>query len=174
MAETKVGIGAGVGAIAATPGWSRADPPKLVVMVEDRGGRLAVVETRERRGQGPPLHAHTREDELIYVLEGEVTFHKGGQLLVCPVGTSVLLLRGCEHTYRVESDEARLLVVLAPAGLEGLYRELGDQDGQPDAELLITVAARYGIEITGPCAINSLGEHPRATDGGGDRRDKED
>lgn len=123
---------------------------RLVVTAEETQGRFAVIETRERRGQEPPLHAHGREDELVHVLEGEVTFHKDGQRLACPTGTSVLLPAGSEHTYRVESEVARLLVVLVPPGLEGLYRELRGDGEPPDAERLITVSARYGVEITGP------------------------
>ena len=61
--------------------------------------------------------------------------------------------------YRVESDEARLLIFLLPAGLEGCYRELGQLAGEPDGgpgkgsdrvERLVATAARYGVEITGP------------------------
>ena len=137
-----------------------ANPPRVVVSGDETGGRFALVETLTRRGAEPPLHLHSREDELVYVLAGRVTFCQGDQDLRCGPGDGVLLLRGCEHTYRVESGEARLLVLLVPAGLEGLYRELGVPtdgcqgpgavDGRQDFERLVTVAARYGVAITGP------------------------
>ena len=139
---------------------------RVLVGGEATGGRLALVETRERRGAGPPRHVHMREDELVYVLAGRLTVELGGAARDCPAGTCLLLPRGGEHTYRVESAEARLLIVLLPAGLEGCYRELGQltvgPDGAPGAgsdwvERLVSTAARYGVEITGPgcgeCAL---------------------
>ncbi len=149
-----------------TIGAERADtpegvpPPRVVVSGDETGGRFALVETLERRSAEPPLHLHTREDEFVYVLAGCVTFCRADRDLRRGPGDGVLLPRGCEHTYRVESGEARLLVLLVPAGLEGLYRELavptngrhgpGAVDGRQDFERLVTVAARYGVAITGP------------------------
>ena len=132
---------------------------RVPVAGEATGGRFALVETRARRGEGPPRHVHTREDEVVYVLEGRLTVYAGEEPLDAPAGSCVLLPRGGEHTYRVESEEARLLVLLLPAGLEGCYRELGQlmvgPDGGPGAgsdrvERLVATAARYGVEITGP------------------------
>lgn len=116
------------------------------------GGRVALVEFRVGSGQEPPLHMHRWEDEIIYMLEGEVTFYIGGEPCEVPAGTCLLLPRGVEHCYRVESGEVRLLVVVAPAGIEGLYAELDglEAGGRTDLERLVTVAARYGVTIIGP------------------------
>ena len=125
---------------------------RLLVAGEETGGRFALVETRARRGEGPPRHVHTREDEVLYVLAGRLTVYRGEVTLDAPAGACVLLPRGGEHTYRVESAEARLLVVLLPAGLEGCYRELDGAagEGSHQVERLVATAARYGVEITGP------------------------
>lgn len=122
-----------------------------LVTAEQTGGRYALLEMVLRRGEESPLHTHTREDELVYVLQGEVTFYLGGKQLEREAGECVLLQRGCEHTYCIESEEARLLVLLMPAGLEGYYQELDRHTGDEQyIERLVTVAARYGVEITGP------------------------
>ncbi len=64
------------------------------------------------------------------------------------------LPKGSEHTFSVKSEQARLLVMLVPAGLEGYYQELGVPTGQPEEEVSVerqvATAARYGVEITGP------------------------
>ena len=129
----------------------------LLVTGEDIGGRFALVESVEGRGCEPPLHVHHREDELVYVLEGRVRFHLEGERIGCQAGECVLLPRGREHTYSIESERARLLVMLTPAGLEGYYRELGQpadgQGGYQEAERLLVVAARYGVDIIGPPPI---------------------
>ena len=126
---------------------------------EETAGRLAVIETRERRGATPPRHIHTREDEVVYVLEGRVRVYMDGRWLDCPAGSCVFLPRDREHTFTVASEEARLLVLLVPAGLEGYYRELGrpaeqgdgpSEDRRLDVERLVTITARYGVAITGP------------------------
>jgi quercetin dioxygenase-like cupin family protein len=141
-----------------------ASQVRPLVTGEDTHGQFAVIETREKRGADRPFRVNTRESQTVYVLEGAVSFHRDGHWLDCPTGAGVLLPKGCEHTFLVRSDEARLLLVLVPAGLEGFYRDLsapasctdrpGQADGQaagpPDVERLITVAARYGVEITGP------------------------
>lgn len=116
--------------------------------------RFALVEMVERAGAAHPLHVHSREDEIIHVLEGRVRFHLDGAWIERGAGESLHLPKAREHSYTVGPDGARLLVLLVPAGLEGYYRELGRPVEGPcvyqDAERLVVAAARYGIDITGP------------------------
>ena len=128
---------------------------KLLVTGEDTEGRIAVVERLVRKGSEPHSRVHTREDLVVYVLEGSVLFLIDGERLQAPEGLWVPLPRSCEHSYSVESEEARLLIVAVPSGFEGYYRELDDrngasQAGTPAFERLVTVAARYGVEIAVP------------------------
>ena len=126
----------------------------VLVAGEHTGGRFAVIETRERPGSEPPRHVHSREDEVVYVLEGRVTYYRDGERLDGPPGTLFYLPRGCEHTFSIETAEARLLVMVSPAGFEGCLRELiqPDEAGEErhDIERLVATAARYGVSITGP------------------------
>lgn len=126
--------------------------PRLLVTAADTGGGLALIETTEVRGDGPPAHLHQREDEILYVLEGGVDVWKAGQWIAAPVGTAVFLPRLTEHSFAVTTETARLLVIMSPAGLERLFEDLGGQSlgSVSDAEFLVTMAARYGVEITGP------------------------
>jgi quercetin dioxygenase-like cupin family protein len=129
-----------------------------VLVAGDRtAGRFALVETVERGGVAHPLHVHSREDETVYLLEGQVRFYLDGAWIERGAGETLVLPRGHEHAHAVMSDAARLLVLLAPAGLEGYYRELGEPAGASayqDAERLVVVAARYGIDITGPAPLD--------------------
>lgn len=126
----------------------------VLVGAQQTGGRFAVIETVQCHGAAPPRHIHTREDELIYVLEGHVSFERDGESLDGPAGTWLFLPRGSEHTFAVQSEEARLLVLLAPAGLEDSIGELARPadpvDNPPLVEKLVATAARYGVSITGP------------------------
>jgi quercetin dioxygenase-like cupin family protein len=134
----------------------------VLAMPDATEARIALLEARERRGAGPPLHRHSREDELVFVLEGRVTFHLGDERIEGVTGSSVVLPRGTEHGYVIESETARLLVAVAPAqpGIEqcmaelsrcpsGSATELEPEAGQ-DIERIVTTAARFGVEITRP------------------------
>lgn len=114
---------------------------------------------RKRRGDMPPLHVHRRDDESFYAIEGEVSLFVGDKHMTLRAGQALLAPRGVPHTYRVESEEARSLVLGTPAGFDGFVREVaepapGDElppPGRPvDPAHLAQVAAKYGIEILGP------------------------
>lgn len=133
----------------------------ILAAPEVTDGRIVLIELRGRHGSGPPLHRHSREDELIYVLDGRVTFHVAGERIEGAAGTWVFLSRGSAHGYTIESWTARLLVVLVPGerGIEECIRALShlaidpareDAASGRDIERLVATAARYGVEITGP------------------------
>ncbi|MDQ4099332.1 MAG: cupin domain-containing protein [Chloroflexota bacterium] len=127
-----------------------SNPVDLLLGGHDTEGRVALVFSIERSGCEPPLHRHRNEDEIVYVLAGELTFYVNGERRRVLTGECLLLRRGVEHGYRVESEEACLLTVVMPSGLESYFLELDKDAGTVDIERLVTVAARYGIEITGP------------------------
>ena len=54
---------------------------------ETTDGRVAVLEFLCPQGGGSPLHVHRNEDEWFYVIEGEVTFWVGGDVVVAPAGS---------------------------------------------------------------------------------------
>ncbi len=116
-------------------------------------GRLAMIEVEGTRGDAVPLHAHQHEDEVLYVIEGELTVRVDDEELSASTGSAIALPRGVEHSFVVESEEARVLVVASPAGFEGFVYEMGEAAGADDGhtlERLVGVAARYGVDFTGP------------------------
>lgn len=123
----------------------------ILAGAETTAGRLALIETVERRGREPPCHRHYWEDELIYVLAGEVALFIEGKWLAFPPERAVMVPRRVEHTFAVLSDTVRLLTVYTPAGFEGFYREVDQAGGGAGTlERWVATAARYGCEITGP------------------------
>jgi quercetin dioxygenase-like cupin family protein len=132
---------------------------------ETTDGRVAVTENLGPQGYGTPLHVHHNEDEWFYVIEGELTFWVGGEVITAPAGSFVYGPRGIPHTFTVSSAEARFLLVTEPAGLENFIRALSEPaqtptlppaSAQPPApEVMMATAAEYGIEILGPPGIPS-------------------
>ena len=147
-----------------TPGTENRGARRATTLVrgDATGGRLAVVELHEVRGHEPPRHLHADEDELVYVLEGELTVCVGEEVHRAPAGTCLFLPRGTDHGYAVESATARLLVVLAPAGPEGFVGEATASADADGVERLIATAARYGVAITGPAPLVTPRRRARA------------
>ena len=88
-------------------------------------GMLAVAEMRAPRGSGSPSHRHEHEDEAWYVLDGHLTFWLGDHQFTATAGDFVFGPRGVEHRFRVDSEEARFLLLLSPAGFEHFTRAAG-------------------------------------------------
>ncbi|MDQ4076710.1 MAG: cupin domain-containing protein [Chloroflexota bacterium] len=127
----------------------------VLVGAEVTGGRLALIETVEQPGSEPPCHCHHWEDELLYVLAGELALFIEGIWFRVPEGRAIAVPRGAEHTFTVLTEAARVLTLFAPAGFEGFYHELeqtasGVAGNAYRLEQWVTTAARYGCEVTGP------------------------
>jgi quercetin dioxygenase-like cupin family protein len=105
-------------ALKAGEGWAyRFDVDFTVKAGEIReGSGAALLEYVTKKGEEPPGHTHKTEDEMFYVLEGDLTFRCGEETFEVSQGGFIFLPRGIEHTYSINSDHpVRLLVVTAPA-----------------------------------------------------------
>jgi quercetin dioxygenase-like cupin family protein len=139
--------------------WWQGGLMEIKARAEDSGGALGVLEGRFfEEGYGPPLHVHSREDEVMYVLEGRIRFRRGDDEFVAGPGTWVWQPRGVPHTFAVESDGARALVIFTPAGIERMFEDGGVPAGEsaeppapgPDPEAAAALAKRFGFEVVGP------------------------
>ena len=133
------------------------------VVAGDSDSGLALVEFVAPRGFGPPLHVHTEEDELMYVLEGEIRIDLGGgDSTVVSDGAVVTLPHGVPHVWQVVSDKARFLTVnagrrnapsfdhfVATLGTPTDSRTLPDPI-EIDPAHVAQVCAVHGIEVLGP------------------------
>jgi quercetin dioxygenase-like cupin family protein len=105
--------------------------PKVLVRCEQSGGQVAIVESTMPPGaEGPPLHTHDF-DEAFYVLDGELTFQLGDELITARQGELAFALRGVPHTLANRSSApARFLIVFTPAGFERMFaRRTAEQAG---------------------------------------------
>ena len=89
------------------------------------------VEFVVRPGFEPPPHSHTREDEAVYVMRGDVEFTVAGTVVRPALGEWVYLPKGQTHSFRVLSEDAHLLVMYTPGGIEMFYQVLSEPaDGE--------------------------------------------
>ena len=137
------------------------DVYRFLATGEDTNGEYALWEALVPPGGGPPPHVHSREEEGFYVLDGEITFFVGDQRHVARAGTYANMPPGVPHAFKNESDRpARMLINVAPAGLEQMFFEVGQavppgsQTAPPpspaDIEKLLAAAPRYGVQILVP------------------------
>lgn len=125
-------------------------PMLLRVSGSDTNGTLAVVESHDAPGGGPPPHIHHREDETFQVLEGEYEFMIAGNTVTAKAGDTLFAPRGIPHTYRcVSQTTGKLSVVLTPPGFENFFAEIGamSQQEQQDIPRVMEIAKGYGLEI---------------------------
>jgi quercetin dioxygenase-like cupin family protein len=101
-------------------------------------------------GDMPPLHAHRSVDEAFYVLDGALSLFVGDKSTKLAAGEALVAPRGTPHTYRVESERARWLVVCSPAGFDEFVREVAAAGELLAPPALAETAARYGIDVLGP------------------------
>jgi len=124
------------------------------VSSEDSDGTLAFFHLVAPPMSGPPRHVHSREDELFYVLEGELVFELDGERHTVRGGDTVYLRRGVVHTYQnFTTSDARLLITTTPGNFCNLFIEMSaatPPGTMPSFELIDTIATKYGISTLGP------------------------
>jgi quercetin dioxygenase-like cupin family protein len=129
----------------------------VTLKVESRmtNGAYAIFENVVPPGRGVPLHVHTREDETLYVVEGNLQVVLGDKTQVTTAGDFVNMPRGVPHRFQnVGSQPAKLLLSFNPGGLEQMFVEVGTPvAASPDKAPEVTpddiqkarkVAERYG------------------------------
>lgn len=91
---------------------------------QQTGGAYSLLEEFCPKNSGPPPHYHD-QDEGFYLLEGEITFQAGDEILKAQDGFSVSIPRGTVHSFRVDSEVAHILNFYTPGGFEQIIVELG-------------------------------------------------
>lgn len=138
--------------------WTLNTLTRLLAGAEATGGAMGAWDWRGTSAGNPPLHVHRREDEAFYVLEGRVSFEVGGERLAASAGDFVFAPRDLPHRFAVDSEEARMLVLVVPGGFERFFAEVGRPASsstlppleRPDPEAVARAAGPYGVEILGP------------------------
>jgi quercetin dioxygenase-like cupin family protein len=102
--------------------WFLGTLATITLPGEASDGRLAVIEFLFPQGASPPLHTHP-QDESYFVLDGRLTIQAGDQRFELGAGGTALVPMGVPHTFRVDSERARVLVLSTPAGLERMVRD---------------------------------------------------
>ncbi len=134
------------------------DVYRFLAEAEHTSGALAIWHATIFPGGGPPPHVHHREEEGFYVLKGKLAFYGADRRIEAGPGTFINLPRHQLHHFHNETDEpAETLIMVAPAGLEKMFRATGQvlsadilEAPKPTPEelgRLLAVVQQYGLEI---------------------------
>ena len=85
----------------------------------DTGGAYCLLEVGLAPGMAVPRHTHTREDEVYFVLAGELEATIGEDVFVLRPGDTLLAPRDVPHQLRNSGNsENHFLLVFSPSGFE--------------------------------------------------------
>jgi quercetin dioxygenase-like cupin family protein len=116
----------------------------------DTDGVAYAFEVISPAGFGIPPHIHSHEDEVLYVIEGELEIFLGGETLRAGPGSVLNFTRGTAHGFQgVGTPVSRALHVVTPGtSFERFLHELVSlPPGPPDIPLLSALFGKYGMEL---------------------------
>jgi quercetin dioxygenase-like cupin family protein len=128
---------------------------ETVIIRHDPAGPLlnaAVIEEIVPPSGAAPLHRHSREDEICYVIEGTFRIWRGDEVIDVDQGGVALLPCHQVHTFKnIGEGPGRLLTVILPAGFERFFAVVAERHlGDEDMDEIMAIAADFGLEILGP------------------------
>jgi quercetin dioxygenase-like cupin family protein len=143
-----------------TPVWFLGCLTYIKATAETTRGAFGLVEQIIPVGFATPYHMHQAEDEVFYVAEGELLLYSEGKQMELKAGGYAFLPRQIPHGFRVEGTApARVLFMSFPGGgfeqfTLAMSEPVTDANtppaGRPDMEKLMTLAAKYKIDMLGP------------------------
>ena len=119
----------------------------------DTAGVCYAFEVISPAGFGIPPHVHSHEDEVLYVIEGELEVFIEGETLRAGAGSVLNFTRGMAHGFQgVGTPISRALHVVTPgASFEQFMHELVSlPPGPPDIPQLAALFGKYGMELLPP------------------------
>jgi quercetin dioxygenase-like cupin family protein len=124
------------------------------------GGAFTLLEALVLPEAGPPPHAHQGEEETFFLLQGHMAFTVGGEMYDAHPGSAIYVPRNVAHSYQnVGAGPAKMLFMYSPAGMEGMFPEIGQPGSrgvigpplsQADLTAMASVADKYRFSFITP------------------------
>jgi quercetin dioxygenase-like cupin family protein len=132
----------------------------LLATGQETGGAFSLLNIVSLPLFGTPPHIHTREDEVYYVLDGQVNFQLGSptgpQNIAATPGTFAFLPKGRPHAWQnTGTTLANILVFPFPAGFEGFIIDQNQPvidrsapiPASPPTPEIFDIAQEYGLQV---------------------------
>ncbi|MCD2421596.1 cupin domain-containing protein [Niabella pedocola] len=139
-----------------------------LVTAKQTGGKFSILEATIRKGLEPPAHIHAQESETYYILKGVMRFFVGDKVFKAQAGDCVYLPVNVQHSFTLETETAKCIILIEPGGLEDFFAEfsipapelqLPPMPSEPPAPELIRqfVAALATYGVTSPAEAVEAG-----------------
>jgi quercetin dioxygenase-like cupin family protein len=132
---------------------------RFLLTKDDSGGSASVFEFSVPVGQklAAPAHINDAYEEILYGIEGVLTWTVDGRPIEVGPGQALCIPRGAVHRFdNLGSADVKQLAVITPAVMGPAYfREAAAvigaaAGGPPDREKMMAVYQRHGMTLAGP------------------------
>jgi len=110
--------------------------------------------TVEPGARVPPAHSHSRNEEIVYVLEGVLRYTVDDETRDLKPGERMYTPRGSVHAFSNPHDTtARALIILTPDIGAQYFRDVAEvvgAPGGPNPAKMAEVMTRYGLVLAQP------------------------
>jgi len=120
------------------------------ILSEDTNGAYSVIITETPPNGGPPLHIHTHEDELFYVLKGNFDFFYGDKKIATKKGDFMQLPKGTPHRFvNTDSITGITMNTITPGGFENFFDDIAkfSKTQTLSKPKIDSIANTYGIKF---------------------------
>jgi quercetin dioxygenase-like cupin family protein len=129
------------------------EPIEVMIGSEATNNASCTVIQTSPPGGGTPIHVHSREDEVLVVLDGDYAYYDGDTWHAMQPGQPRYLVRGRAHAYRnIGKTPGRMMVFAAPGGLDLYFAAIAPLSLPHDQARFDDISAMFGITVPPPDA----------------------
>lgn len=103
--------------------WFLTNRMTFLASPEETNNAYSLVHTLTQCNGTPPPHVHAREDEAFYMIQGSGKFLVGGESYEAKPGTVTYLPRGLAHAPILLSENAEVLILVAPGDYANFFKQ---------------------------------------------------
>jgi quercetin dioxygenase-like cupin family protein len=138
--------------------WMLGGLYEVLLSSDETEGTATVVQFTVPVGAAPPLHVHDC-DETVYVIEGTLKYHIGGETFDGGPGSIFHIPAGVEENFEPTSM-LKVIGVYHGGTMDKFFAEAGEPAAKrevppaptspPDVERLAEIGARHGLQLIPP------------------------
>ena len=122
---------------------------------QQTAGALSAFESVPAPGEGPPLHVHEDDNEVLVFLDAPFRLKADGVVREAPAGSFAFIPKGVPHTWQnIGESPGRVLFMFIPgaAGMEEFFEQFAVDvaDAASPTERFAMLAEAAGMKVLGP------------------------
>ena len=130
-------------------GLKGGEVTSILASGKDTDNRVSIFDSILPKGNEAPWHYHEIDDEIFYIISGEIEFGVDKEEFVANLGDLVIVGPNVQRRFKALND-SRVLVINAPSGpSEGFIRDISKftKDNPPTEKDRTEFAEKYKIHI---------------------------